>query len=151
MIRGVVGGGDGIGGVGIPGSSGGSAISTARRTRSSSGAWHSYSGRARRAHRAAKAVAEGTADRAVVVDGAGIGSAITANKVPGIRAAKCDSIFDVVNSRAHNDANVLTLGARLERNAALDMVKTWLETEFEGGRHARRVDKIVEIERSYLK
>ena len=101
------------------------------------------------AHRAASAVAEGAADRAIVVDGAGIGSSMVANKVPGIRAAKCDSMFDVRNSRLHNDANVLALGARLERGAALEMARAWLETPFEGGRHERRVRKIMEVERKY--
>ncbi|MBI2930799.1 MAG: RpiB/LacA/LacB family sugar-phosphate isomerase [Planctomycetes bacterium] len=102
------------------------------------------------AHAAAVAVAEGTADRAIVVDGAGIGSAIVANKVPGIRAAKCDSLFDVENSRRHNDANVLSLSARLERSLAREMARVWLETPFEGGRHARRVDKIRDVEHRYL-
>lgn len=103
------------------------------------------------AHRVARAVAEGAADRGIVVDGAGIGSSIAANKVFGVRAAKCDSMFDVENSRRHNDANVLALGARLERSAALEMVKTWLETPFDGGRHQRRVDKIRELENRYLR
>lgn len=101
------------------------------------------------AHAAAVAVSEGTADRAVVVDGAGIGSSMVANKVPGVRAAKCDSLYDVENSRRHNDANVLTLAGRLEKSLARDMVKAWLEAPFEGGRHARRVDKIKDIERRY--
>jgi ribose 5-phosphate isomerase B len=102
------------------------------------------------AHAAAVAVAEGTADRGIVVDGAGIGSSMVANKVPGVRAAKCDSMFDVENSRRHNDANVLSLSARLERSLAREMSRVWLETPFEGGRHARRVDKIRDIERRYL-
>lgn len=103
------------------------------------------------AHAAAAAVAEGTADRAIVVDGAGIGSCIAANKVPGVRAAKCDSMADVENSRRHNDANVLTLAARLERGLARDMAAAWLGAPFEGGRHARRVDKIRDIERRYAR
>lgn len=103
------------------------------------------------AHLVASAVADATADRGILVDGAGIGSAIAANKVPGVRAAKCDSLFDVRNSRLHNDANVLSLGARLETSTALEMARTWLETPFEGGRHRRRVDKIIELERRYLR
>lgn len=99
------------------------------------------------AEKVARAVIDGAAPFGILVDGAGIGSAIAANKFAGIRAAKCDSMFDVVNSREHNDANVLTLGARLEERLAKDMVKTWLETPFAGGRHARRVDKIKAMER----
>ncbi len=94
------------------------------------------------ARAAACAVVEGSAERAIVVDGAGIGSSIVANKVRGIRAAKCDSMDDVVNSRKHNDANVLALGARLDRALAKEMAAQWLTLEFEGGRHARRVAKI---------
>jgi len=101
------------------------------------------------AHAAARAVAEGSADRAIVVDGAGIGSCMVANKVPGVRAAKCDSMADVENSRRHNDANVLTLAARLERGLAREMAAAWLSLDFEGGRHARRVEKIAGIERKY--
>ncbi len=102
------------------------------------------------AHAAAAAVAGGTADRAIVVDGAGIGSCMVANKVPGVRAAKCDSMFDIENSRRHNDANVLALAGRLERSLAREMARLWLETPFEGGRHARRVDKIRDVEGRYL-
>jgi ribose 5-phosphate isomerase B len=101
------------------------------------------------AHAAARAVSEGSADRAIIVDGAGIGSCMVANKVPGVRAAKCDSLADVENSRRHNDANVLTLSGRLERGLAREMAATWLALEFEGGRHARRVEKISGIERRY--
>jgi ribose 5-phosphate isomerase B len=102
------------------------------------------------AHAASLAVAEGTATRAIIIDGAGIGSAIVANKVPGIRAAKCDSMFDIENSRRHNNANVLSLSGRLDRSLARDMARVWLETSFEGGRHERRVDKIRDIEAKYL-
>jgi len=102
------------------------------------------------AHAAARAVADGTADRAIVIDGAGIGSSIVANKVPRVRAAKCDSMADVENSRRHNDANVLTLAGRLERSLAREMSRAWLEAPFEGGRHQRRVDKIRDVERTYL-
>jgi len=96
-------------------------------------------------------VAQGAAWRGVVIDGAGIGSCIAANKVPGVRAALCYDYATAVNSREHNDANVLTLGAGLIGvNLAKQVLKTWLTTEFGGGRHVRRVDKIMEIEKKYL-
>jgi len=95
-------------------------------------------------------VADGRAWRGIVVDGAGIGSCMAANKVPGVRAAMCYDHATAVNSREHNDANVLTLGGMLlGRSLARDIVKTWLATEFGGGRHARRVDKIVAIEKRF--
>jgi ribose 5-phosphate isomerase B len=104
------------------------------------------------AHAVAVAVSEGKAWRGILVDGAGIGSSMAANKVPGIRAALCYDQATAVNSREHNDANVLTLGAGLiGETLAQQIVKTWLTTEFAGGRHARRVNKIMQIERRYLK
>lgn len=94
----------------------------------------------------AELVAEGQAWRGVVIDGAGIGSCMAANKVPGVRAALCYDYATAVNSREHNDANVLTLGAGLiGTNLAKQILNTWLATEFGGGRHARRVDKITAI------
>jgi ribose 5-phosphate isomerase B len=103
------------------------------------------------AYAVAKLVSEGRAWRGIIVDGAGIGSCMAANKVPGVRAAMCYDHATAVNSREHNDANVLTLGGMLlGRNLARDVVKTWLETDFAGGRHARRVDKIMGIERRFL-
>lgn len=99
-----------------------------------------------------KLVADGSAWRGVVIDGAGIGSCMSANKVPGIRAAMCYDYATAVNSREHNDANVLTLGAGLIGvNLAKQILKTWLGTEFAGGRHAQRVQKIISIEKSYAK
>ena len=104
------------------------------------------------AYAVARLVSESKAWRGIVVDGAGIGSAMAANKVPGVRAALCYDHTTAVNSREHNDANVLTLGAGLiGPNLAKQIVETWLKTEFGGGRHAKRVDKIVEIERRFLK
>ena len=95
----------------------------------------------------ANAVARGDAWRGIVIDSAGIGSAIAANKVSGVRAALCYDRATARNSREHNDANVLTLGARLiSPEAAREIVAAWLETPFVGGRHARRVDKITAIE-----
>jgi len=100
----------------------------------------------------AQLVASGKAWRGVAIDGAGIGSCMSANKVPGVRAAMCYDISTAINSREHNDANVLTLGAGLIGVAlAKAILKTWLATEFGGGRHAKRVDKIIAIEKSYLK
>lgn len=97
----------------------------------------------------AQAVAGGAAWRGVVVDGAGVGSAIAANKVPGVRAALCYDRATARNSREHNDANVLTLGARLlTPETAREILAVWLETEFAGGRHQRRLDKITALERS---
>jgi ribose 5-phosphate isomerase B len=98
----------------------------------------------------AELVASGSAWRGVIIDGAGIGSCMAANKVPGVRAAMCYDQATAVNSREHNDANVLTLGAGLlGASLAKQVVKTWLETNFGGGRHARRVDKITQIERRF--
>jgi ribose 5-phosphate isomerase B len=95
----------------------------------------------------ANAVARGEAWRGIVLDSAGIGSSIAANKVPGVRAALCYDRATARNSREHNDANVLTLGAKLiAPEAAREIVALWLTTPFAGGRHQRRVDKIRSIE-----
>lgn len=100
----------------------------------------------------AQLVSSGRAWRGIAVDGAGIGSCMAANKVTGVRAAMCYDQATAVNSREHNDANVLTLGAGLIGPAlAKQIVKIWLETEFGGGRHARRVDKIVAVEKRFSK
>ncbi|MFV9675359.1 MAG: RpiB/LacA/LacB family sugar-phosphate isomerase, partial [Anaerolineales bacterium] len=90
--------------------------------------------------------------RGIIIDGAGIGSCMTANKVPGVRASMCYDQATAANSREHNNANVLTLGAGLlGTNLSKQIMKTWLETSFGGERHARRVDKIMEIERRFTK
>lgn len=100
----------------------------------------------------AQQVASGKAWRGVILDGAGIGSCMSANKVPGARAAMCYDHATAVNSREHNDANVLTLGAGLIGvNLAKQILKTWLATDFGGGRHAKRVEKIIGIEKIYSK
>jgi ribose 5-phosphate isomerase B len=97
----------------------------------------------------ARDVAEGRADRGILVCSTGVGMSIAANKVAGIRAALGTTPDEVRLSRAHNDANVLTLGARyLERAPAEELIETFLSTPFEGGRHGRRVGKITAIERS---
>ena len=104
------------------------------------------------AHAVASAVSTGKVRWGIVVDGAGIGSAMVANKVPGIRAALCYDLSSARNSREHNLANVLTLGAGLiGENLAWQIVQEWLGTEWGGDRHARRVDKITEVERRYMK
>ena len=104
------------------------------------------------AHEVARRVASGECRWGIVVDGAGIGSAMTANKVPGVRAALCYDLSSARNSREHNLANVLTLGAGLiGENLARQIVKTWLETPWGGDRHARRVEKITAVERRYLR
>jgi ribose 5-phosphate isomerase B len=97
----------------------------------------------------AEIVARGEASRGVIIDGAGIGSAIVANKFPGIRAALCYDKATARNSREHNDSNVLTLGGRLlTESLAEDVLRVWLTTPFGGGRHAARVQKIAEIEKA---
>lgn len=91
----------------------------------------------------AVAVVTGLVDRGIMVDGAGIGSCMVANKVPGCRAALCYDLSTAANAREHNDANLLTLGAGLIGKAlARQIAKIFLDTAFAGGRHARRVDKI---------
>lgn len=101
------------------------------------------------AYAVAKMISSGEAWRGIIIDGAGIGSCMAANKVPGVRAAMCYDHATAVNSREHNNANVLTLGAGLIGSSlARQIVDTWLSTEFGGGRHARRVDKIMAIEKN---
>lgn len=96
----------------------------------------------------AKKVSDGEAWRGIIIDGAGIGSCMVANKVDGVRAAMCYDHATALNSREHNNANVLTLGAgMIEASTARQIVLTWLNTNFGGGRHARRVDKIMDVER----
>ncbi|HHT85227.1 MAG: ribose 5-phosphate isomerase B [Bacillota bacterium] len=97
----------------------------------------------------ARAVTGGEADLGILVCGTGLGMAIAANKVKGIRAVTCGDTFSARASREHNDANVLCIGARVTGGGlALEIVKTWSESEFQGGRHARRVQKIADIESS---
>ena len=101
------------------------------------------------AYAVAKKVSDGGAWRGIIIDGAGIGSCMVANKVPGVRAAMCYDHATALNSREHNNANVLTLGAgMIEPALARQIVLTWLNTNFGGGRHARRVDKIMNIEKN---
>jgi ribose 5-phosphate isomerase B len=87
-------------------------------------------------------------ERGIILDGAGIGSCMAANKIKGIRAALCYDLRTVINSREHNNANVLTLGGPLHDASQLcDMARTWLQTRFGGGRHMVRINKIMAIER----
>lgn len=104
------------------------------------------------AHDVARLVADGTCRWGIVVDGAGIGSCMAANKVPGVRAATCWDVSSARNSREHNHANVLALGAGLiGENLALEIVQAWLATPWGDDRHARRVGKITDIEHAYLR
>jgi len=99
---------------------------------------------------AAESVANGEAERAIAVCHSGIGSAIAANKVYGVRAALCQSVKEAELCRAHNDANMLVLGSAFVKNEILEqLVKTWLNTPFEGGRHERRVNKIKDYESTH--
>jgi len=104
------------------------------------------------ARKVAEEVADHDADLGILVCGSGLGMSIAANKVAGVRAANVSSEYEAQLSREHNDANVLTLGARLisDQNA-FQIVQKWLETSFAGGRHQRRVEKINEIEQEEMK
>lgn len=95
----------------------------------------------------ARAVAEHHADRGVLLGGSGQGEQITANKVPGIRAAVCNDLYTARLSRQHNDANVLAMGGRVVAFGLADeILALWLETPFDGGRHQRRIDQIAALE-----
>lgn len=99
------------------------------------------------AEKAARAVASGACDRGILICGTGIGISISANKIKGIRAALCSDCYSAEMTRRHNDANMLAMGARvLGEGLALKIVDTFLTTDFEGGRHKRRVDLIAELE-----
>ncbi len=96
---------------------------------------------------AAQAVADGTCEKGVLICGSGIGMSIVANKIPGIRAALCVNTDVARLSRMHNNANILVLAGRFTATAyAIDILKTWLATDFEGGRHLQRINKISKIE-----
>lgn len=99
------------------------------------------------AGKAAKAVASGACDKGVVVCGTGIGVSITANKVNGIRCALCHDVFSAKATRAHNDSNMIAMGQRvIGEGLALEILKAWLSTEFEGGRHVQRIEKMMAYE-----
>lgn len=97
--------------------------------------------------RAAQAVASGQCDRGILICGTGIGMSLVANKVKGIRCALCSDVYSAKMTRAHNDSNMLALGARvIGVEIAKEIVEAWLDTPFEGGRHQTRVDMITAIE-----
>lgn len=99
------------------------------------------------AGKAAKAVANGTCDKGVVICGTGIGVSITANKVKGIRCALCHDVYSAKMTRAHNDANMLAMGQRvIGEGLALEILTVWLEGEYEGGRHDQRIKKMMAYE-----
>ena len=100
------------------------------------------------AHAVTKQVASGAAERGILICGSGIGMAIAANKAAGIRAANISNEYEARMSREHNDLNVLTLGARiLDESQAETIVDVWLKTQYEGGRHQKRLDKIAKLEK----
>jgi ribose 5-phosphate isomerase B len=97
------------------------------------------------------AVSKGAVDRGILICGTGIGMSIVANKYPKVRAALCHDHFTAQMSREHNDANLLVMGERvLGKGVALEIVKTWLDTPFAGGRHQKRLDKIQTIEKTLI-
>ncbi len=99
--------------------------------------------------RVSEAVSTGSMDRGILICGTGIGMSIVANRYPNVRAALCHDHFTARMSRMHNDANVLVMGERvIGKGVAVEIVKTWLDTEFEGGRHQKRLDKIRVIEQT---
>ena len=100
------------------------------------------------ASKAAKAVADGTCDKGVVVCGTGIGVSITANKVNGIRCSLCQDVFSAKATRQHNDSNMLAMGQRvIGEGLALEILHAWLESEYEGGRHDARIQKMMALEK----
>lgn len=100
---------------------------------------------------AMEAVLRGECQRAILICGTGIGMSITANKFPGIRAALCHDVFSARATREHNDSNVLCLGARvIGTGLAEEIIRVWLQTDFAGGRHQRRIDKIASVEKQYM-
>ncbi len=100
----------------------------------------------------AEKVADGSYERGIICCGTGIGVSITANKVPGIRAALCHDTYSARMSREHNDANVLTMGGKVVGTGlAREIVRTWLAAGFAGGRHQRRLSKIEKMEREYAR
>jgi ribose 5-phosphate isomerase B len=99
-----------------------------------------------------RAVAEGRADRGVVIGGSGQGEQMAANKIVGVRAALCNDLYTARLSRAHNDANVLAMGGRIvAAELAQEILGLWLATPFDGGRHQRRVEQIADLERERVR
>ncbi|NOX52397.1 MAG: RpiB/LacA/LacB family sugar-phosphate isomerase [Gammaproteobacteria bacterium] len=103
------------------------------------------------AERVALEVASGNCERGIILCGTGLGMAITANKVPGVRAATCHDVYSAERARKSNNAQIITMGARvIGPEKAKTVLKAWLESEFAGGRSAPKVQRIVEIEQKYL-
>lgn len=103
------------------------------------------------AYAVARLVHLGQVQHGLMIDGVGVGSAMVANKVPGVRAALCPDVFSAFNARAHNNANVITLGSRtMGVESCKRILAEFLATDFEGGRHQRRVDKIMDVEARFL-
>jgi len=103
------------------------------------------------AQKVGEAVASGNSDQGILICNTGIGMSIAANKIKGVRAALCCDVFAAQRARQHNDANILCLrGENIDTESALEIVKTFLDTDFEGGRHVQRVNKIRALERDYL-
>jgi ribose 5-phosphate isomerase B len=99
-----------------------------------------------------EAVSSGSAERGILICGTGIGMSIVANKFPSVRASLCNDLFTARMSRLHNNANILVIGGRMVgKDLARDIVKTWMSTSFEGGRHSRRLEKISRIESRLMK
>lgn len=99
----------------------------------------------------AKAILDKKVERGIVICGTGVGMSIVVNRFPGIRGALCSDLFTTKMCREHNDSNILIMGARvIGMGLAEEIVKTWLETPFEGGRHQKRLDKIEEIDRTLM-
>lgn len=100
------------------------------------------------AYKVARSVADGKADKGILMCGTGIGISIAANKVNGIRCALCHDTYTAELTAMHNDSNILAMGGRvIDADTAVNIVKTWLDTPFEGGRHINRINKISEIEK----
>ena len=103
------------------------------------------------AQKVGEAIASGKGDQGILICGTGIGMSIAANKVKGVRAALCNDCYSAAKARQHNNANVLCMGGKVvDRETGLKLVKIFLETEFEGGRHQRRIDQIAQIENETL-
>lgn len=102
--------------------------------------------------KAATLVARGEVDRGVLICGTGVGMSIIANKVKGVRASLIYDLYTAIQSRKHLDANILVLGGRVTgKDLAAEIVRAWLDTPFEGGRHQKRIEKIERYEKDYLK
>lgn len=103
------------------------------------------------AYNAARSVSKGESERGILICMTGLGMVMAANKVPGVRAARCDTAEEAKMSREHNDANVISLSAKYMKDKAEDILAVWLSTAFLGGRHQRRVDQIRDIEKKTMR